>query len=545
METTKRVSIKVDAAKITGKLEHTWRYIGYDECNYTHAPEGEMLLSKFGSLADGPYYVRTHHMLCTGNCHGTYKWGSTNVYTEDKQGNPIYHWEVIDLILDTYLNHHCKPFFELGFMPMDLVSKDYFAGENEWSLYGKYKSDGWAQPPKDYKKWHDLVYNLVLHCVDRYGSEEVLTWYWELWNEPDIFYWKGTVDEFCKLYDYTEEAVHAVLQEARFGGPATTGPTEGPDRSLEFLEKFLEHCRNGINYTTGKKGTRLDYITFHTKGGGFPFNIIAPKETPSVQSMVNQVRLGLEAVRKYGYADCEVILSEADPDGWAAGGRFDNPNMNFRNTEYYASFVASSYHQIEKLAKSMDMDVRPLAWAFMFVGERCFEGTRTFTTKGIDKPVFNLFKMYAKMGESSVLFNSSEEIDLCRNYKGEVVEVSGAASVADDGSVQIIIFCHHDDWDVKKDVDVELEIGSLYGKSVSVKHYRIDKTHSNACTEWVMQGQPNYPSKQVYDKIKGKDALELLEPEILLNISDSKVVLRFMLPTHAVSLIEVTKTDTK
>lgn len=542
MEAEKKISVKVDAGEITGKLEHNWRYIGYDECNYTHAPEGEELLAKFGSLADGPYYIRAHHMLCTGNCHGTYKWGSTNAYTEDEHGNPVYNWEVIDLILDTYLKNHCKPFIELGFMPLDLVDMTFFEGENEWSLYGKYKSDGWAQPPKDYKKWHDLVCNLVKHCVERYGSEEVLTWYWELWNEPDIFYWKGTVDEFCKLYDYTEAAVHSVLRDARLGGPATTGPWEGPGSSLEFLDRFLNHCRNGINFVLGEKGTRLDYVTFHTKGGGFPFKINAPKATPSVQSMVNQVRLGLEAVKKYGYSDHEVILSEADPDGWAAGGRFDNPNMNFRNTEYYASFVASSYHHIEKLAKSMGMDVRPLAWAFMFTGERCFEGTRTFTTQGIDKPVFNLFKMYARMGDRSVFFTNSQKIDLLQGRENTAEpDVSGMASISNDGRIQIIIYSHHDDWDFNKVINIELEIGNLVGKSISMKHYRIDKTHSNAYTEWVLQGGANYPSKQVYDKIKAKDDLELFEPERTIDVLENKAVMRFILPTHAVSMIEIAK----
>jgi len=244
--------------------------------------------------------------------------------------------------------------------------------------------------------------------VERYGQDEVLTWYWELWNEPDIIYWKGTLDEYLKLYDYTEAAVHAVLQDARLGGPATTGPLPGL-KSLDYLDKFLDHCRNGVNYYSGKKGTRLDYITFHVKGGGFSFKINAPKETPSIKHFVEQVECGLDTVKKYGYEDLEIVLSEADPDGWAAGGRFDNANMNFRNTEYYATYVASTYHKIYEIARERNMDVRPLVWAFLFIGERCFEGTRTFTTQGIDKPVFNLFKMFAKLGNKYLPLHSSQK----------------------------------------------------------------------------------------------------------------------------------------
>ena len=75
----KQVNVKVDAGVSIGVQEHLWRYIGYDECNYTYIPEGVDLLKKFAALGDAPYYFRTHFMFCTGNCHGTYKFGSTNI----------------------------------------------------------------------------------------------------------------------------------------------------------------------------------------------------------------------------------------------------------------------------------------------------------------------------------------------------------------------------------------------------------------------------------------------------------------------------------
>jgi len=503
------------------------------------------MISKFGRLEDAPYYIRAHHMLCTGNLHGVYKWGSTNAYTEDEQGNPIYNWEVVDEIIDVYLQNNCKPFFEIGFMPYHLVDPKYFEGLSEWEKYNEYRRLYWAYPPKDYNKWYDLIYNLVRHCVDKYGESEVLTWYWELWNEPDIHYWRGTLEEFCKLYDYTEAAVHAALDGARLGAPAATNPRPGSN-ALKFLEGFLDHCANGTNYMTGKKGTRLDFVTFHTKGGGFPFNLNAPKMTPSVKREVSQVKTGLEAIRKYGFGDLDVVLSEADPDGWAAGGVYDNKNLNFRNTEYYASYVACSYNHIEKVARSMNASVKPLAWAFIFVGERCFEGTRTFATQGIDKAIFNLFRMYAKMGNKELSFSSSHAVDVLE-YKdefgtGEGPDISGMASISDDGSIRVLVYSHHDDWDIEKEFDVELDISNISAmEKAKISHYRIDKEHSNAYTEWVRQGKPKYPSKEQYEAIKKRDVLELLEPEQRINVIDGKVNLKFKMPTHAISLIEITK----
>ncbi len=545
MQKSKKVNVEVDCKSVTGDLKHTWRYIGYDENNFTTTPQGEELIAKFGSLEDAPYYFRTHHMLCTGNLYGTYKWGSTNAYSEDKEGNPVYNWEVVDNILDVYLRNNSKPFFEIGFMPWDLVDPKNFEGIKKWELRNEYQRIFWAYPPKDYKKWYDLIYSLVKHCVDKYGQEEVLTWYWELWNEPDIFYWQGTCEEFCKLFDYTEAAVHAVLPEARLGGPATTDPVPG-SRSLAFLEKFLDHCSNGINFVTGEKGTRLDYITFHTKGGGYAFSLNAEKETPSVKKLVEQVKTGVEVIAKYGYGDREVVLSEADPDGWAAGGRFDNINMNFRNTEYYATYVASSYHHTEMLAKSMNADIRPIAWAFMFMADRCFDGTRSFTTQGIDKAVLNLFKMYGKMGDKSLHFKSSQEKNVLQfkdNFgTGEEPDVSGMAGMSGNGDIQIMIYSHHDDWDVEMDFEIELDISNyIIGEKAFISHYRIDKNHSNAYTEWVAQGKPDFPDAVQYEKIKSKDSLELMEPKKEVTISGGNIRQVFKLPAHAVSLLVISK----
>lgn len=526
------VDVRVDCGKWTGKLAHTWNYIGYDECNYTHSPGGMALLEKFGKL-EKPYYVRAHHMLCTGIMHGFYKWGSTNVYTENERGESVYYFDLIDEMIEIWLRNGLKPFFEIGFMPCDLADpreaengKFYRAG----GLNSEYQRVGWAMPPKDYDKWYDLIYALVSHCRDRFGVSEVEKWYWEMWNEPDIFYWRGTPEEFHKLYDYTEAAVHAAMPTARFGGPATTGGTDPNGGAARFLRGFLDHIKNGTNYVSGEKGTRIDYISFHTKGGIYRFDMLAQKQLPSVEILAENVRTQAAVIREFGYDNLECVLSEADPDGWAAGGRYDNFNLNFRNTEYYASYVACGYKKIYDLAEELNMDIRPLAWAFMFEGERCFEGTRTFSTQGIDKAVFNLFKLYAKLGDQKVQLDSG-----CGN-------IDGWATVTGDRAVQALIFSHDDDWDVHKEREVSIAIDGIpFTGEAILKHYRIDAEHSNAYAEWVRQGKPNYPVGGIYDAIKARDGLEFCEAPEKVNICGGRLERSFMMPTHAVSLIILEK----
>ena len=547
----RQVNIQVDASKIMGPQEHLWRYIGYDECNYTYIPEGVELLKKFAALGDAPYYVRTHFMFCTGNCHGTYKFGSTNIYWENEKGDAVYDFTYYDKIIDAMLHSGNKPFVELGFMPMDLVDKSYLSPvEGNWDLYNQYKEIGWTCPPKDYEKWENFIRALITHLTEKYGADEVKTWYFELWNEPDIFYWSGTTAEYCKLFDYTEHAVHGVLPELRLSGPAVTGIFE-EGHAQEFFRYFLEHCHDGVNFCTQQKGTRLDFITFHVKGGGFPFEMHAPKAVPSVESLVYQVKMGLEIITEYGYQDLEVVLSEADPDGWAAGGIYDNANMIFRNTEYYATYVASTYEKIDQLSVKYGIKVRPLAWAFMFPGERCFEGTRTFSTQGIDKAVFNMFKIYGALGDEKLAFTSdkAETLDFLnepdigtKNHsqytgEGEETDVSGFAVKGKNGETQIIIYSHNNDRDKEVTQEITVCVNGLCGAEKKLEHYRIDAQHSNPYAEWVRQGKPLFPQGVQYDAIKARDGLEKLEEDQVVPVTDGKLELKFTMPTHGVSYL--------
>jgi xylan 1,4-beta-xylosidase len=430
-------------------------------------------------------------------------------------------------------------------MPQDLADPArYDVAKDNWTGQ-MYRTVGWACPPKDYQKWYELVYHLVRHCVERHGAEEVKTWYWELWNEPDLdYYWKGSIEEFNKLYDYTVAAVKAACPEARVGGPGTTNPVHGR-RSAEFLDRFLDHCVNGTNACTGQQGTALDFISFHVKGGGYRADPKHRKQTPpSVKRIVSDVQTGREIISKYSpLKGLECVLSEIDPDGWAAGGAWDNANLNFRNTEYYPSFVATAFDKVSKFARRENWDLKLLTWAFMFVGERCFEGTRTFSTQGIDKAILNLFRMYARMGQQEVFFESTGMQDPLTYAdligSGRAPDISGFATLSGNRSLEVLIYNHHDDWDLSGQCAVAVEIESLpfEAKELVLKHYRIDQSHSNAYAEWVRQGKPMYPTPEQRQAIESREGLELLEPPQTLLLCEGKVKLNFTLPVHAISLL--------
>ena len=116
--------------------------------------------------------------------------------------------------------------------------------QHHWTPHARYEEiyTGWAYPPKDYAKWGELAYQWTKHCVEKWGRAEVETWYWEVWNEPNIGYWQGTPEEYFKLYDYAVDGVRRALPTARVGGPEVAGGPGG-----DFLRLFLEHCARGVN----------------------------------------------------------------------------------------------------------------------------------------------------------------------------------------------------------------------------------------------------------------------------------------------------------
>ena len=136
--------------------------------------------------------------LTSGDGTPALKWGSTNAFTRDASGKPVYDWRIVDQIFDTYQLTGTTPFVEIGFMP-EALSPHPEPYRHRWP---KDFDTGWAYPPNNYQEWSDLIYSWVRHLTDRYGTDQVAKWEWEVWNEPDIFYWYGTVDDYNKFYDY-------------------------------------------------------------------------------------------------------------------------------------------------------------------------------------------------------------------------------------------------------------------------------------------------------------------------------------------------------
>lgn len=530
------VTIKVDLGRPMGRFEPVWEWVGHDEPNYVYSEEGRSLLTKLSQLSPYPVYDRTHNLLTSGDGTAALKWGSTNAFTRDASGKPVYDWTIIDRIFDSYRSTGVTPFVEIGFMP-EALSSHPDPYQHHWP---KSFDTGWAYPPKDYQEWSDLIYHWVRHMVERYGADEVAKWGWEVWNEPDIMYWHGTVEEYCKLYDYAVAAVRRALPKARVGGPATTGP--GNQHAADFLQAFLEHCANGQNYATGKKDVPLDFISFHAKG---KTNVVDGHVQLNIGSNLRDIDHGFAIVEKFpAFRKLPIVLSESDPEGCAACDAISHPQNAYRLTSQYASYEAELLSGTLALAQQHHVNLEGyISWAFTFPGQPIFAGLRSFATNDIDLPVLNLFRMLGQMTGERLAVESTGTLDLHEVLQSSVRARPDVNAIAtrDGRRANVLAWNYHDDAD-HTSVEIHMVLAGLpTGVSrILLKHWQVDHDHSNAYSAWQALGSPQIPSALQYQKLKAAEQLELLDPPRWATVKDGRIELTFSEPAQGVSLLDIT-----
>lgn len=531
------VAIEVDASAVVGELKPIWRFFGADEPNYAYMPDGAKLIGELGELRTDQVFFRAHNLLCTGDGTPALKWGSTNAYRETEDGEPIYDWTILDQIFDAYLRRGVKPYAQIGFMPQALSSRPE-PYQHRWrpgAPYGEIYT-GWAYPPNDYEKWAELVFQWVTHCVDRYGEEEVASWYWQTWNEPNIAYWQGTPEEFHKLHDYAIDAVRRALPSARVGGPDVAGS------GGRFQRAFLEHCLRGENYVTGEVGTPLDFVSFHAKGRP---EVVDGRVRMGIADQLRTIDDGFRIVGSYPeLADAPIIIGESDPEGCAA---CQGPQLAYRNGVMYSSYTAAVFARKHELAQRRGVNLEgALTWAFEFEGHPYFAGFRSLATRGIDKPVLNVFRMFSMMPEQRVAATSDGAVALEEMLRSGVRQRPDVSAIAarDDDRLCLLVWHYHDDDVPGPPAAVTIRVDGLpatLGDSPRRSHYRVDREHSNAFALWRSLGSPQEPTEEQYAQLEAAGRLQLLDDPTSLEISGGSAEIEFSLPRAGVSLLVIEK----
>ena len=531
------VTVTIDASRQIGTLPPIWRFFGADEPNYATRPEGERLLLELGELRPGQVYFRAHNLLTSGDGTPELKWGSTNIYTT-KDGKPVYDFTLVDHIIDAYVARGLHPYLEIGFMPEAMSSAP--AGvpyHRTWraGVDSKGATSGWSYPPRDYHQWAELIYRWTRHNVERFGRTEVLKWYFEVWNEPNLdFYWQGTPEGFYRLHDFGIDAVRRALPGAKVGGPDVAGSGGA------FMDGFLRHVTSGTNYATGQRGTPTDFVSFHAKGQP------ALVDGHVRMGIAAQLKTADDAFAKIGafpqLLRTPIVIGENDPEGCAA---CQGPQDAYRNGTLYSSYTAAIYPRLWELARRRKVKLEgALTWAFTFVGQPWFAGYRQLATNGVDLPVLNVFRLFARLGASQIEATSTAEVPLTEMLSEGVRSAPDvgvlATSSEEDGRMDILLWHYRDD-DVRgpaAEVHLNL-IGLTSGQELQARTWRVDRQSGDAFTVWRVMGAPASPTDDQVNRLVRASHMDVKSLPVASQTDGRGISLDTRLPLQGVQLIEL------
>jgi xylan 1,4-beta-xylosidase len=427
-----------------------------------------------------------------------------------------------------------KPYLQIGFMPqaMSTAPADMLY-RHHWrpGLDFKYVMGAWAYPLKDYDKWRELVYQWTRHNIERYGRAQVESWYFETWNEANgNGYWRGTPQEWYKLHDYAIDGVRRALPTARVGGMDSGGD------GGTFMDGFLRHVSSERNYATGQVGTPTDFLSFHAKGQP---RFVDGHVRMGIDVHLRAVNKGFDKTLSVpSLAAKPVVIGESDPEGCAACPSLEN---GYRNGTMYSSYTAASFPRIWALARRRNVNLEGvLTWAFEFENQPWFAGFRQLASNGIDLPVMNVFRMFAKLGPDQLAATSDAELPLdeimAHGVRGQA-DVGTLATRTRDGKIAVLLWHYHDDDLPGPDAAISLKINGIRGKApTSATLFRIDDANANAYAAWKRMGSPSAPNMTQYEAM---EQASVMRPQSLALSAASRgtVAASVTVPRQGVALV--------
>ena len=460
-------TIKVDYNKETGKLNTMFKEcIGAGRANEGLRADWQEQLALVKKECDFKY-IRMHGLLTDDMA----------VYREDEKGNPEYNYQYVDVLFDYIVSLKMKPFVELGFMPNALASG------KETIFWWK----GNVTPPKDYKKWEDLIQNLTRHFTERYGAEEVKTWYFEVWNEPNLSpgFWTGTQADYFKLYEYSARAVKSVNKDYKVGGPATAGAGWVPE-TIDFCVKNNVPIDFISTHTYGVKSGYLD--EFGTSG------TILSQDEFSVSGDILNSRKQIAASAK---PNLELHYTE-----WSASY---TPSDPIHDSYHSAAYILQKIKQVDNAANSMSY------WVFTDIFEEAgprftpfHGGFGLLNTQGIKKPAYFSYYLMNKLGETE-LQNADKASWVSKNEKGDVQLLFWDFTNTHPGDKVLNQTYYLQDLPSKPKGVVKIELDNLAKGKYNLEIYKVGyKTH-DVYADYLAMKSPKQLSKEQVKLLKEKN----------------------------------------
>ena len=514
----------INVQKVVGENSGFWKAAGSDHLFYhVPRPSGQALLDRM-QATHSHRYLRSHHTFMRDMNHGVPR--GQDVYSEDENGNPHYDFSHVNQVFKEYVKRGIKPIVEYDYLPRELEIKDKSVpvGNDEGMAM---RNTG----PNDWDRWSDLMKAATRNFIEVFGREEVRTWYFEVWNEPDGWPMEQ-LDVFYKMYDVFVDAVISVDSNLRVGGPACYHEY--------FLRPFLEHVTRGTNHVTGKKGTRIDFISYHIYGLSGKWLNSEPHIQPQVQRFTQSVLWLQRLMRDFP----ELKGTEFHINEWGLSSNYartvdKHPDLVYRNSRESALFLVKLVNSLFQIEDNYQFPISLLLyWGFSWEADEdeFFVGKRELTTAGnIPKPIQSGFEMLAKLGNQRLFVEG-----FAKNNR------TGILATRSEGDSISVIAYNYDEYGQHKDkcepmlVDiVGLEANTGYGLTET----SLDKTNNNTYTTWEKMGKP--PASRDIDlgPMEQAGSLRPTGQQTFRTDSQGRAQIRLTMEPQSMKLLQIGKTN--
>jgi xylan 1,4-beta-xylosidase len=416
----------------------------------------------------GFQYIRFHGLLTD----------DMGVYKEDKNGTPIYNWQYIDELYDYLLSIKMKPFVEFGFMPEALASgqKTIFW----WK--------GNITPPKDYDKWADLIKQLLVHWTERYGSEELRTWYFEVWNEPNLhnIFFSGDQAEYFKFYEHTAFAVKSVDSQYRVGGPATAGNA--------WIPQTIEYCFD--------KKIPIDFISTHDYGVKQGFldatGDVGTIINPNKNAVANDMKRSRLQITNSKMPQLELNYTE-----WSSSY---TPTDAIHDTYEEAPYILNTVKHAARYVNSMSY------WTFTDIFEE--QGPRMTPFHGgfglmnyqdIKKPAYFAYQYLNELGKFELATNDSSAL-VFKDGKGNIQALFWDCTIDHPGDSTNDQQFYKRDLPSKAAGNVSVSLRGLKPGKYRLLTYKVGYRVNDAYSTYLDMRSPSQLTKKQVDEIKRKNS---------------------------------------
>ncbi len=502
-----------------------WRAIGYDFMfKLTHEPEGQYLLDrarKHGTIQ----YIRSHFTFNNQDATADKKAGGNvcgQVMSFGTDGTVSYDFSRVNRTFQEYVKRGMKPIVEFDFFPDGMCYDEQEAANDE----GFSIKSGLI---KDWGLWRQLLERFMQNLEATFGKEELRTWYFEVWNEPDV--WEGEhQQQLFHLYDVFADVVKSHDSGYRIGGPACY--------NFYALKDFLDHITQGVNFVTGEVGSPIDFISHHIYGVSGNWLAQGPEIVPQVNRFSSEVLWWYRLLRRYpSLSHVEHHLNE-----WGVCSHGDTkfvdqfPQLEYRNSEYSALFLVKLVDCLKSIEEAYGFRTDLLLYwgACWNAGiPNMFLGSRDLTTTGnVPKPILTGWEMLSRLGEDFLKVDGPR----CGGRLGLL-----AAANAQGCQLLAYNFNETDD-DPGREDDVTIELDQLKaGRSYEVRETRLDKDHHNTYRQWQRLGSEVNPGRELLATLMR--TAELDADAVLSANSDESGRLKLSrgIPRHGLLLLEISE----